>query len=178
LFSWKYRGNHFRSKQKPYEVCLIVWIIIGVYIVVNECKLYSTGNSIRLPSAYAPSTKKAYFEIVKKCTYFSTIYVRSWSFRGKPILFVVYVKKGKICLLKSLIFSTECCLFTHATWQVDFSWNDFVGTWHVKMYVRTFCFHFFGISKYWRCISNKREHMLQEPKHHSQHELVQFGHNS
>ena len=49
------------------------------------CLLGSDGNSIQLPGAYAPSTKKSYFEMSKNLDkkfymYISIIYVRSSSF--------------------------------------------------------------------------------------------------
>jgi hypothetical protein len=64
-------------------------------------------------------------------------------FHEKLIFFVVYVKKRKFILWTTLFLNTEFCLFPHATWQVDFFWNDFVRAHDVKMYVRFFFLKFY-----------------------------------
>jgi hypothetical protein len=43
--------------------------------------------------------------------YISIVYVCSSRFHEKLIFCVVYIKKEKVYLVKSLIFSTEFCLF-------------------------------------------------------------------
>jgi hypothetical protein len=59
------------------------------------------------------------------------------------MFYMVYAKKN---LLKSLIFSTKFCVFTHATWQVDFSWNLWASsTWRCTR--KILCFKFFSIAK-------------------------------
>jgi hypothetical protein len=63
------------------------------------------------------------------------------------IFFVVYVKKRNFILWQVFVLALNIVFFTHVTQQVNFSWNDFVNFYHMKMYVRNFYFKLFDISK-------------------------------
>jgi hypothetical protein len=76
------------------------------------------GNSIRLLGAYAPSTQKTYFEILKKLTKNFTLHIHNLS------VFVMFCQKDMFCGLckkeknshvKCLIFSIKFIFFTHVT---------------------------------------------------------------
>jgi hypothetical protein len=45
----------------------------------------------------------------------------------------------------ALFLAPNFVFFTHATWHVDLSWNNFMGMENVKMYVQIFGFNFFNI---------------------------------
>jgi hypothetical protein len=68
-------------------------------------------------------------------------------FRENPIFFVVDVKKIKEISQKNLFLALNFVIFTQVKLQVDFSWKDFVRTYHVKMYTWIFYLKFFDISK-------------------------------
>jgi hypothetical protein len=78
----------------------------------------SLGNLIRLPGAYAPSTRKTYFEMLKKTKNIAFTYSqfkRVCKVLLKTDTFYGLYKKEKNCYVKCLIIAPNFILFTHAT---------------------------------------------------------------
>jgi hypothetical protein len=66
--------------------------------------------------------------------------------------------------VKRLILALKFVFFTEAVQNVGFSWNNFVITYDVKMYMQHFLLYFFDILKYVQNVFEIKGAFAPEPK--------------
>jgi hypothetical protein len=118
---------HFTTPSGPYYFSLVRMYLAPSILGSNNIDALEkigfdpTGNSIRLPGAYALSTQKSYF-----WPNIMHLYIHNLSAIVKFHL-MVYVEKTKIVMWNVLFLASKFIFFTLATRHIDLSWNDFVG---------------------------------------------------